>query len=48
MKAKIDKKLCKYCDFGDKDNELPDGSVPCIAQVDWEATGNKGQCKFDK
>jgi len=37
MKAKIDKKLCKYCDYADKDNDNI-----CLSKV------YKGNCKFDK
>jgi len=41
MKAKIDKKLCKHCDFGDKGNTI-DGKPVCLSKT------MKGNCRFDK
>jgi len=41
MKAKIDARLCKHCDFGDKDNQI-DGKSLCVSKV------QGGYCKFDK
>ena len=41
MKAKIDKNLCKYCEFGDKGNTL-NGVPICIAKME------EGNCRFDK
>jgi len=40
MKAKIDKKLCKFCPFGDKGNVL-NGIPVCLPKTE----GNG--CKFD-
>jgi len=37
MKAKIDKKLCKYCIYSDKEN-----SNICISKI------YGGNCRFDK
>ena len=41
MKAKIDKKLCNFCEFGDKDNKI-NGKPVCLAKA------MEGQCRFDK
>jgi hypothetical protein len=41
MKAKIDKKLCRYCEFGDKAHTI-NGKVVCLPKM----LGNG--CKFDK
>jgi hypothetical protein len=41
MKAKIDKKLCKHCDYGDTEHQL-NGEAVCISKI------NKGNCRFDK
>lgn len=42
MKAKVDKKLCKHCDFSDKENITKDGHCICINK----AYG--GNCRFDR
>ena len=41
MKEKIDKKLCKYCDFGDKDNIDKSDAIPCLNKM------MGGKCKFE-
>ena len=41
MKAKIDKRICKHCDFGDKGNMLKNVPI-CLPKMDG------GQCRFDK
>jgi len=37
IKAKIDKRLCKYCDFWDRENE-----GICLAKI------MGGNCRFDR